>query len=191
MARSRTSTATLATTTYPETPSIWRTSNKLSSRRESRPCSSPRVTCMWQACIKDWSHSLPFDSFRFPRHHLRLGQRSRRVHDGQLQVWGQGPHGSPAAAPAEQAHHRHVSTDIYTKLVIGCVSHLLSLSPSLFSEYWPGWFDHWFAPIHIILSLESFESILQAGFHFTMTLSINLGAHACTNARNFVQGCLR
>ena len=34
---------------------------------------------------------------------------------------------------------------------------LLQLQPNrpiLVSEFWPGWFDHWFEPIHNILSVD-------------------------------------
>ena len=34
---------------------------------------------------------------------------------------------------------------------------LLELQPDrpiLVSEFWPGWFDHWFEPIHNILSVK-------------------------------------
>lgn len=47
---------------------------------------------------------------------------------------------------------------------------LLQLQPNkpiFVTEYWPGWFDHWFAPFHVILTVESFETILQVGIHLT------------------------
>ena len=44
---------------------------------------------------------------------------------------------------------------------------LLELQPDrpiLVSEYWPGWFDHWFEPVHNILSTKG---------------SLNYRAHGC------------
>ena len=56
----------------------------------------------------------------------------------------------------------------------------ISLYSFLLSEYWPGWFDHWFAPIHIILSLESFESILQEIFDYEGSVNFYM-FHGGTN----------
>ena len=30
-------------------------------------------------------------------------------------------------------------------------------APILVSEFWPGWFDHWFEPHHNVLSEEDFR----------------------------------
>merc|ERR1712110_1390392 len=60
---------------------------------------------------------------------------------------------------------------------------LLQLQPNkpiIVTEYWPGWFDHWFAPIHIILSLESFESILQEIFDYEGSVNFYM-FHGGTN----------
>ena len=57
---------------------------------------------------------------------------------------------------------------------------LLALQPNrpiLVSEFWPGWFDHWFEPIHNTLNIEGTNlfsmfygkigaNILIAIFHF-------------------------
>ena len=42
--------------------------------------------------------------------------------------------------------------------------------PILVSEFWPGWFDHWFEPIHNILNLEEFEQILLNIFNYKGTI---------------------
>jgi len=52
--------------------------------------------------------------------------------------------------------------------------------PIIVTEYWPGWFDHWFAPIHIILTLESFESILQEIFDYEGSVNFYM-FHGGTN----------
>lgn len=44
-------------------------------------------------------------------------------------------------------------------------------SPILVSEFWPGWFDHWFEPNHNTLSVEDFKTIL--GNIFNANGSVN------------------
>jgi len=44
-------------------------------------------------------------------------------------------------------------------------------APVLVSEFWPGWFDHWFEPNHNILSEEDFRDIL--GNIFNANASVN------------------
>ena len=44
-------------------------------------------------------------------------------------------------------------------------------SPVLVSEFWPGWFDHWFEPNHNILSEADFRVILGNIFGASLIIS--------------------
>ena len=51
---------------------------------------------------------------------------------------------------------------------------LLALQPNrpiLVSEFWPGWFDHWFEPIHNTLNIEGKQ--------------FSLKVHSCSKVRHF------
>jgi len=52
--------------------------------------------------------------------------------------------------------------------------------PILVSEFWPGWFDHWFEPIHNILNLEEFEQILLNIFNYKASVNFYM-FHGGTN----------
>ncbi len=43
------------------------------------------------------------------------------------------------------------------KLFIESVQELRPDAPILVSEYWPGWFDHWFEDVHNTLSDKDFR----------------------------------
>ena len=52
--------------------------------------------------------------------------------------------------------------------------------PILVSEFWPGWFDHWFEPVHNILNLEEFEQILLNIFNYKASVNFYM-FHGGTN----------
>ena len=60
---------------------------------------------------------------------------------------------------------------------------LLTLQPNkpiLVSEFWPGWFDHWFEPVHNILNLEEFTEILTNIFNYKASVNFYM-FHGGTN----------
>ena len=60
---------------------------------------------------------------------------------------------------------------------------LLSYQPNrpiLVSEFWPGWFDHWFEPIHNTLSLNGFTEILTNIFNYNASVNFYM-FHGGTN----------
>ena len=60
---------------------------------------------------------------------------------------------------------------------------LLSYQPNrpiLVSEFWPGWFDHWFEPIHNTLSVNGFTEILTNIFNYNASVNFYM-FHGGTN----------
>ena len=60
---------------------------------------------------------------------------------------------------------------------------LLSFQPNrpiLVSEFWPGWFDHWFEPIHNTLSVNGFTEILTNIFNYNASVNFYM-FHGGTN----------
>ena len=60
---------------------------------------------------------------------------------------------------------------------------LLSYQPNrpiLVSEFWPGWFDHWFEPIHNTLSVNGFTDILTNIFNYNASVNFYM-FHGGTN----------
>ena len=60
---------------------------------------------------------------------------------------------------------------------------LLALQPNrpiLVSEYWPGWFDHWFEPFHDTLSVPEFAEILGNIFAYEGSVNFYM-FHGGTN----------
>ncbi len=60
---------------------------------------------------------------------------------------------------------------------------LLKLQPNkpiLVSEFWPGWFDHWFEQIHNTLNLKEFEEILANIFRYNASVNFYM-FHGGTN----------
>lgn len=60
---------------------------------------------------------------------------------------------------------------------------LLALQPNrpiLVSEFWPGWFDHWFEPIHNTLNIEDFTQILNTIFNYNGSVNFYM-FHGGTN----------
>jgi len=53
-------------------------------------------------------------------------------------------------------------------------------SPILVSEFWPGWFDHWFEENHQILALEDFKEILGNIFAYNGSVNFYM-FHGGTN----------
>ena len=46
-------------------------------------------------------------------------------------------------------------------------------APVLVSEFWPGWFDHWFEPHHNVLSEQDFRCQSITTFAFRVNLHSN------------------
>ena len=46
-------------------------------------------------------------------------------------------------------------------------------APVLVSEFWPGWFDHWFEPHHNVLSEQDFRCHVSTTFVFRVNFHSN------------------
>eukprot|EP00095_Tigriopus_kingsejongensis_P008001 maker-scaffold269_size230758-snap-gene-1.34 protein:Tk08001 transcript:maker-scaffold269_size230758-snap-gene-1.34-mRNA-1 annotation:"hypothetical protein DAPPUDRAFT_58801" len=78
---------------------------------------------------------------------------------------------------------------------IANLDRLLELQPDkpvFVTEYWPGWFDHWFEQVHNTLNLEDFTKILQDIFNYSGSVNFYM-FHGGTNfgfmnGANFIAG---